>query len=129
MDDEKLRHLPLEKHFSNLARDSKNKLYFEVLDARFIGSLLGSDIKSRNHIYRFKLNDDNQEVNFVAYSLVLNGQTRSNTRAEAFGRALAAANGKLFEENPFLLVFDYVGNQIMAVSAAKLFGAFTKKSK
>lgn len=128
MSHEEARDLLLRRHFASLAANSSSKLFFDLMEPQEMEDFLGSDARAGNPIYKFTLKENGKELIFVGYSLILNGQTRSSTRAEALGRALTSANGRLFEINPFLLTFDYVGNQLLAVSAAKLFGAFAKKA-
>jgi MoxR-like ATPase len=51
---------------------------------------------------------------------------RQATRAEALGRSLAYSEGHLFDLNPFLLVYDYAGERLLAAPAIDLFGAFAE---
>lgn len=91
---------------------------------------VGTDIRrSPNPIYRFEVNEPG-EVPFtaIAFTLILNAAGRPATRAEALGQAIAAGADALFQHNPFLLVFDYSASRFMAVSAAKLFGAFATEA-
>ncbi|RWC42231.1 MAG: hypothetical protein EOS55_24760 [Mesorhizobium sp.] len=84
--------------------------------------------RSSNPIYRLEVDSDGETFDAVAFTSILNGQVRPATRAEALGQAIATSGVELFEHNPFFLVFDYVGGRFMAVSAAKLFGAFAKEA-
>lgn len=66
------------------------------------------------------------QLTCVAYTLALDGSGRPATRAEALGKGLADSEGQLFNFNPFLLVYDYTGNRLLAVPAIDLFGAFAE---
>jgi hypothetical protein len=111
---------------STIAKQSNGRLTFHVRSSREMGKELGLPLgRTGNPIYDFEVvSESGARFRSVAYTLTLDGVKRPATRAEAFGRALALANGRLFDYNPFLLVFDYTGHQFMAVSAVVLFGAF-----
>lgn len=116
----------LRQALTQLAAESDDNIRFTVLDTRQLGGRINARLKnSRNPIYYFEVTGpDGVAFDAVAYTLLLNGPARPSTRAEALGQALAADEGKLFRHNPFLLIYDYLGNQFLAVSAASLFGAF-----
>jgi MoxR-like ATPase len=115
--------------FDALANSSGGQLGFRVLTTRQLGDSLQIALgHSPNPIYEFVVRERNEDPFLsIAYTLALNAASRPATRAEALGRALAQSSGRLFDSNPFLLVYDFGGRQFMAVSAAKLFGAFAKK--
>jgi hypothetical protein len=119
---------PLQTRLAELAANS-SELTFSVLRTSDLAAKIDEKLgRSPNPIYDFiVVEPDGSTFECVAYLLILNGPIRPATRAEALGRSLAVTDGRLFTYNPFLLVFDYVGNRLLAVSAAKLFGAFTKK--
>ncbi|WP_339073137.1 AAA family ATPase [Sinorhizobium meliloti] len=84
--------------------------------------------RSRNPVYRFELDSNGETFDAVAFTSILNGRGRPATRAEALGQAIAQNGAELFKHNPFFLVFDYTGGRFIAVSAAKLFGAFAQEA-
>jgi MoxR-like ATPase len=116
---------------TSLADASNGRIKFRVVNTQDLGNELDSKLpRSRNPIYCFDIAVPG-ETSFrcIAYTLALDGTSRVATRAEALGGAIAATNGALFQYNPFLLIFDYVSNRFLAVSAAKLFGAFAREAK
>jgi len=119
----------LQSRIATLAAESGGSVSFRAIKSSDLASALGEKLgTSRNAVYEFTVEEaDGSTFQCVGYSLILNGPIRPATRAEALGRALASTDGRLFKANPFLLVFDYVGNRLLVVSAAKLFGAFAKK--
>lgn len=119
----------LRSTLERLSNASGGRLGFHVRTGRELGAELGLDLRSSiNPIYDFQV-APTRESSFrsVAYTIVVDGSKRPATRVEALGRSLAAGGGRLFDLYPFLLVFDYVGNQFMAVSAVALFGAFARE--
>lgn len=117
----------LEAALAECARSSGGRLGFQSVGLKDIASELGIDLgRSRNPIFDFRVTISGDTFRTVAYTIVLDGPKRPATRVEALGRGLGSNGGKLFELNPFLLVFDYVGKQFMAISAAILFEAFAK---
>lgn len=106
------------------------QLVVERLTSGRLAIELGIDVGgSRNPFYRFRVKTpDGGEFEAVAFTLLLNGANRPATRAEALGQAIAVGQQALFDHNPFLLIFDYVGDRFMAVSAAELFGAFAEET-
>lgn len=121
---------PLELSLEAGMNHTGSPIAFESLTAEQIESLFGFGLKSRNPLFRFTVNGSGAgaQQSFLAFTLVLNGLQRSNTRAEAFARAIADTGGRIFDQNPFLLVYDYVGQRMMLVSAAKLFSAFAERA-
>jgi MoxR-like ATPase len=113
--------------FEGLASSSA-RLTFRATTSTALAKELGIRLAlSRNPVYVFTVTEDlGEEVTFVAFTLSLDGNKRPATRAEALGKSLAASDGQLFEFNPFLLVYDYTGDRLMAVSAIDLFGAFAE---
>ncbi|MEX2696694.1 AAA family ATPase [Rhizobium mongolense] len=83
---------------------------------------------SSNPVYRFELETNGETYDAVAFTSILNGRGRPATRAEALGQAIATNGAELFKHNPFFLVFDFAGGRFIAVSAAKLFGAFAQEA-
>jgi hypothetical protein len=112
-----------------LSSSSRGKLQFRRITTKVLGRETGISLgRSPNPVYSFEINSpDELAVRLVAYTLTLDGTGRVATRAEALGRGLVATNGRLFDSNPCLLIYDYAGNRFMAVSAARLFGAFTQE--
>lgn len=118
----------LRQQLESLANSSDGKLTFAVTtSAAFAAEHDLTLSRSGNPLYVFTLTIEPEPARtFVAFTLSLDGSRRPATRAEALGRSLADSDGKLFDFNPFLLVFDYSGRRLMAVSAVELFDAFTK---
>ncbi|GLK82920.1 AAA family ATPase [Ancylobacter defluvii] len=83
---------------------------------------------SSNPVYRFEIKYDGEAFDAIAFTSILNARNRPATRAEALGQAIAKSGAKLFVHSPFLLVFDFSDSRFMAVSAAKLFGAFANEA-
>lgn len=121
--DEKLRNL-----LANIADNSNGQLSFNVTTASQLSKEVGVKFaRSPNAIYVFKFkNKFGTPVTVVAFTLTLDGSVRPATRAEALGNSLHLSQGVLFEYNPVLLVYDYVGERLLAVPAINLFAAFTE---
>src|SRR4051812_11199695 len=115
--------------FRACAASAGDRLKFRALSVKeFTEEYRISTGSSRNPVLEFKVTVEGGETfTAVAFTLILDGTKRPATRVEALGRALGSDGGKLFDSNPFLLVFDYVGRQFMAVAAAALFEPFTRK--
>ncbi|MET3437886.1 AAA family ATPase [Sphingomonas sp. 1185] len=85
--------------------------------------------RSPNALYRIRVSEPGEApFEAVAFTLILNASNRPATRAEALGQAIAQSDGRLFERNPLLLVFDYHQNRFLIVAASTLFGAFAKEA-
>lgn len=85
--------------------------------------------RSPNALYRIRVEEPGEApFEAVAFTLVLNANSRPATRAEALGQAIAQSGGRLFERNPLLLVFDYHQKRFLIVAASTLFGAFAKEA-
>lgn len=112
----------------SVADSSDGKLTFRATTSTDFGNERGLTLsRSPNPLYVFTLTEDSEPATtFVAFTLALDGTRRPATRAEALGKSLAETDGKLFELNPFLLVYDYSGQRLLAVSAIELFDAFAK---
>lgn len=120
---------PLRSKLVSLATASQGRVTFNVRTSRELGTEFDVDLgTSTNPVYDFTVTPTSgSPFRCVAYTNLVDASKRPASRVEALGSGLAAGNGKLFEFNPFLLVFDYVGQQqFMAVSAAVLFGEFAK---
>lgn len=120
---------PLRSKLASLATASQGRVTFNVRTSRELGTEFDVDLgTSTNPVYDFTVTPTSgSPFRCVAYTNLVDASKRPASRVEALGSGLAAGNGKLFEFNPFLLVFDYVGQQqLMAVSAAVLFGEFAK---
>lgn len=119
----------LQKAITALADASNGCIKFRVRNAKELGSELGSDLGgSKNPFYDFEFSPAiGPPFRTIAYTIIVDGSKRPATRVEALGRGLSGGEGRLFETDPFLIVFDYVGNQFMAVSAIALFGAFARE--
>lgn len=120
---------PLRSKLASLATASQGRVTFNVRTSRELGTEFDVDLgTSTNPVYDFTVTPTSgSPFRCVAYTNLVDASKRPASRVEALGSGLAAGNGKLFEFNPFLLVFDYVGQQqFMAVSAAVLFGEFAK---
>lgn len=115
----------LREHLQTLASPEAG-LSFDVLNSRDLATVVGTEIgRSPNPIYRFQIRPPGEnEWDAIAFTLMLNAAGRTASRAEALGQAIAAGAAEFFQHNPFLLIFDYPAERFMAVSAAKLFGAF-----
>lgn len=106
------------------------RLTIERSTTRELADDLGVELgRSPNALYRIRVEEPG-EVPFeaVAFTLVLNASNRPATRAEALGQAIAQSDGRLFERNPLLLVFDYNQNRFLIVAASTLFGAFSEEA-
>lgn len=116
----------LRELMADISAASDGKLSFRVTTATALARDSGIAVaRSTNPVYVFTVSGTaGEQLTCVAFTLTLDGNRRAGTRAEAFGRSLADSQGKLFELNPFLLVYDYAGNRLMAVPAIDLFGAF-----
>lgn len=117
----------LQASLKDLASGSEGRLSFAASSATQMSQQLGLQLtRSTNPIYHFVLTEGGVRQEFVAFTLSLDGRGRPATRAEALGGSLAATDGKLFNLNPLLLVYDNVGERILAVSAIELFAAFAE---
>ncbi|MER5610751.1 AAA family ATPase [Streptomyces sp. NPDC002215] len=116
----------LQDLFSALAESSGGRLAFKVTTSTSLAQDFGIELaRSRNPVYVFTITETTgEQIVCVAFTLALDGIKRPATRVEALGKSLAASEGKLFHFNPFLLVYDYAGDRLLAVSAIDLFGAF-----
>jgi MoxR-like ATPase len=116
----------LQNLLADLADSSGGEIGFRVTTSRSLSQDSGLDLtQSRNPIYIFTIaGTSGEQLTCVAFTLALDGIRRPATRAEALGKSLANSEGQLFNLNPFLLVYDYAGNRLLAVSAIDLFGAF-----
>ncbi len=119
----------LRNQLSQLTAKSDGTLSYRVMTTRDLAQEIGVELgHSPNPIYAFDIESaDGVRYRSIAYTLTLDGTRRTATRAEALGRALAAAGQALFALNPFLLIFDYVGKRFMAVPAATLFNEFMRE--
>jgi MoxR-like ATPase len=117
----------LQELFSALAESSDGRLAFRVTTSTSLAKEFDIELaRSSNPVYVFTITETTgEQLNCVAFTLTLDGSKRPATRAEALGKSLAASDGKLFHFNPCLLVYDYAGHRLLAVSAIDLFGAFT----
>ncbi|WBQ05059.1 AAA family ATPase [Kribbella sp. CA-293567] len=117
----------LRELFEALAATS-DRLTFTATTSTALAKELGTKLAlSRNPVYVFTVTEDSgDKFTCVAFTLTLDGNKRPATRAEAFGKSLAESGGRLFDFNPFLLVHDYAGDRLLAVSAIELFGAFAE---
>lgn len=113
---------------ATIASNSAGALEFEVTSLAQLSDELGVRLnRSPNPIYRFILRKAGQpERQLVGFTLALDGRVRPATRAEALGASLALTKGELFRLNPFLFVYDYEGERLIAVSAIELFHAFSE---
>lgn len=115
--------------FSQIAADSDGDIDFKVSSLTDLARETRIQLsRSPNPLYTFVITDPatSEQRRFVGFTLSLDGSRRPATRVEALGKSLADSDGKLFDLNPFLMVFDYTGNRLLAVSAMELFGAFAK---
>jgi len=121
----------LQATLKKLSAASRGRVSFAVRTAKDLSTDLGVDLgKSRSQVYDFQVKVSPQNTfRCVAYTNLVDGSSRTATRAEHLAAGIAVAKGKLFELNPFLLVYDHVGEQFLAVPAAVLFGAFTDLAK
>lgn len=114
---------------TNLATASDGRLAFRTTTLSKLKDEfeLPSVARSPNPIYVFTVTQASGKAEtFVAFTLTLDGGVRPATRAEALGNSLSLTDGKLFNLNPFLLVYDYTEERLLAISAIELFGAFAK---
>ncbi len=114
--------------FTGTAASSGGALTFRVTTSALLAQEFGLMLaRSRNPVYVFGITGASGErLTCVAFTLALDGVRRPATRAEALGRSLAHSEGRLFDLNPFLLVYDYVGERLLAAPAIDLFGAFAE---
>jgi hypothetical protein len=118
----------LQKALEALANKSNGRFRFRVRTARDLGTDLGVDLRSSNSLYDIEITEGNEpSFRAIAFTNVVDGSKRPATRVEALGRALAVNEGQLFNINPFLIVYDYVGKQFLAASAVSLFGSFARE--
>ena len=110
----------------NLAASSQGTVKFSTTTTGDLGKEIGVALgRSPNPIFSFTVASAAESpFRSIAYTLSLDGTRRAATRAEALARGITVENGKLFDLNPFLLIFDYAANRFMAVSAGRLFSAF-----
>ena len=118
----------LRQTLEDLAALSDGALSYRTTTAAQLGQETGLALaRSTNPVYVFTLTGpSSDQVTCTAFTLALDGSGRPATRAEALGRSLADSEGGLFALNPFLLVFDYTGERLLAVSAIELFDAFRR---
>lgn len=107
-----------------------SRLTIERSTTRELADSLGVELgRSPNALYQIRVEEPGEApFEAVAFTLVLNASNRPATRAEALGQAIAQSDGRLFERNPLLLVFDYHQNRFLIVAASTLFGAFAKEA-
>lgn len=107
----------LQNLFAGIAASSGGKLAFRATTTKKLAQDYGIELaQSQNPVYVFTItNQSGDQLTCVAFTLALNGGRRPATRAEALGKSLADSEGRLFEINPFLLVYDYAGDNILAV--------------
>lgn len=119
----------LEDAITSIAASSGGVLQFRRHSTKSLGAELDIALpRSPNAIFEFTVTKPGASpFTSVAYTLMLDGSKRPATRAEALGAGLATAQGKLFDSNPFLLIFDYTGKRLLAVSAVTLFGSFARE--
>ena len=118
----------LQVFLSGLA-ESERGLRFRVIGSKEVGTMLSlTDFpRSGNPVYEFSFLDSaGDPATAVAYTNIVDSSKRVATRADALGKAIAAAGLSFFELNPFLLIFDYKEKRCMAVSGAALFAVFEK---
>ena len=118
----------LQVFLSGLA-ESERGLRFRVIGSKEVGTMLAlTDFpRSGNPVYEFSFLDSTGDpATAVAYTNIVDSSKRVATRADALGKAIAAAGPSFFELNPFLLIFDYKEKRCMAVSGAALFAVFEK---
>lgn len=123
---------PLLDPLKTAAAASNGRIEFQARALRELGPELGIDLNSftRQSVYDFTVKPPGGvPFRCVAYKNIVDVSKTHATRVESLGRSLAVGGGKLFELNPFLLVFDQKDEQFMAVSAAALFDAFATKTK
>jgi MoxR-like ATPase len=114
--------------FTDTAASSGGALTFRVTTSALLAQEFGLMLaRSRNPVYVFGVTGASGErLTCVAFTLALDGMKRQATRAEALGRSLAYSEGQLFDLNPFMLVYDYAGERLLAAPATDLFGAFAE---
>jgi MoxR-like ATPase len=114
--------------FSNIADSSGGRIGFRTVTVGALSREFGLKLsRSSNSVYIFTVTSSTgEQLTSVAFTLSLDGAGRPATRAEALGKSLADSNGDLFRLNPFLLVYDYSGDRLLAVSAIDLFGEFAE---
>lgn len=119
---------PLRDLIASIAASSGGELSFRVTTTTPLAENFKLKLaRSPNPVYVFTVSvAQGEQLTCVAFTLTLDGSRRAASRAEALGRSLADSEGRLFEFNPFLLVYDYAGNRLMAVPAIDLFGAFAE---
>ncbi|QAX28137.1 DGQHR domain-containing protein [Leisingera sp. NJS204] len=118
----------LQQRLVDISKNS-SKITIERLTTSEVNERTGLSLgRSPNPIYKFSFEEDGVQIEAIAFTLILNGAGRPATRAEALGQAIASNGENLFQFNPFLLVFDYSASRFLSVSAAKLFGAFSRES-
>lgn len=120
------RDVVLQERLTQIAEGTAGGLTFDATTTQQVAADFDVDLaRSRNPVYVFRhYSDDGVRHTSVAFTLSLNGQGRPATRVEALGKSLASSDGALFDLNPFLLVYDNVGERLLAVPAIDLFDAF-----
>ncbi|EKY30395.1 ATPase family protein [Brevundimonas diminuta 470-4] len=120
----------LQAALKHAADASGGRVSFAARTSSELGQVLGLSLaRTPRATYEFDCALEGQApFKVIAYTLAVDGTSRVATRAEALGKALTVDGGALFEYAPFLLIFDYVEERLMAVSAARLFGAFAEKA-
>lgn len=119
----------LDASLERVAASSNGVISVRRITTRQLGESLRMDLgSSPNPVYEFTVTNSGRSFAAVAYTLSLDGTSRPATRAEALGRGLAQESGRLFDSNPFLLVFDFAGEQLLSVPAITLFGAFAERA-
>lgn len=118
----------LQEVLSKIADSSGGRIGFRAETSSALAREFGLPLaRSRNPVYVFTVTaSTGVQLTSVAFTLSLDGATRPATRAEALGKSLADSAGDLFRLNPFLLVYDYSGRRLLAVSAIDLFGEFAE---
>jgi MoxR-like ATPase len=118
----------LQALFSNISDSSGGSIGFRAVTVGSLSREFGLKLsRSPNPVYVFTVRSSTgEQLTSAAFTLSLGGAGRPATRAEALGKSLADSAGGLFRLNPFLLVYDYSGDRLLAVSAIDLFGEFAE---
>lgn len=116
--------------FARIANASNGVVKFESITTRDLSERLGLELPGgRNRLYFFTVSPKGQaSFHCVGYNNVIDSDKRPSTRADALGKGIAAAGEKLFDLNPFELIYDYSKHRFMAVSAILLFETFAKSA-
>lgn len=112
--------------FASIADTSGGQIDFRVTRYRELEQEHRLDLsRVTNPIYVFTITrTPGEQLTCVAFTFTQEGGGRHATRADSIGKSLANSEGQLFKLNPFLLVYDYAGNRLLAVSVINLFSAF-----